>query len=315
MSAYSRALLACALALAPLAAAFHLAFAAVLVLHALASAAAALLVRSLVPDERLQHPRAALGFLFAFAFFIPFAGVVAAVCAAKVVQRSEARRRRAEFEQHASPAFEPGGEAPARRSEGGIRQRLADRAAPTESRLRALLAMQAMPARSANPVIREMLSDSTEDLRLVAYGILDTREKTINARIHEASKRNAHKELAELYSELIYQGLAQGDLRAHAAAQAQAHIEQALARAPQDGALHALAGQIALSRGDLVGAQTALERARLLGLPESRVLPYIAETAFLARRFEEVRASIRTLAAQPNVQAIERVVAYWSASP
>ena len=313
MSASSRALAAVAVEGAFVAAAYALGvgLGGYLLLRGLASGALALLLHSLVPGA----------LLFSVSFAVPLVGVVGILAAARMMRAGAARRPRHDFEMHALPLYEGTGETPGARSRAGIRVRLSNPAAPTEARLRALLAMQAMPARMANPVIREMLADASDDLRLIAYGILDTREKTINARIHEAVGQLAqadragqaalHKQLAELYGELVYQGLVQGDLRLHATAQARAHVERALDIDAGDAALHALAGQIALSSGDHQAAQVALEQARLLGLPQSRVLPYLAEVAFAARRFGEVRACAALLAGRPNLHSVEQVVDYW----
>jgi Flp pilus assembly protein TadD len=180
-----------------------------------------------------------------------------------------------------------------------------------------------MPARTANPLIREMLSDPSEDLRLIAYGILDSREKNINARIHAATRELAeqpeaqraalHKQIAELYCELIHQGLVQGGLREHAAGQARQHLERAIALDTADPSTQVLMAQIGLSAGDYGGAHAALQRALALGLPEPRVLPYLAEVAFQTRRFEEVRSIAARLAAQPDTQGSDRVMRYWRA--
>jgi hypothetical protein len=320
MSAFSRALLALSAALAPAACAFAVGGWLLLCIHLAASAAAAFFLRSLIPTARLGHPRAALVFLFVLCALLPVAGPVIVAAGALTVRTSEARRAASTFSRHAAPAYADSGELA--RSEGPAHARLANPAAPTQSRLRALLAMQSMPARAANAVIRQMLADGTEDLRLVAYGILDGREKSINARIHACAGALAaapaaeqvalHRELAELYNELVYQRLVQGDLRAHAVERAEEHVRAALEASPEDAALHALAGQVAINRGDARSAQVAFERARVLGLPESRVLPYLAEVAFQARRFAEARAAVRELAALPEVQEMERVVAYWS---
>ena len=79
----------------------------------------------------------------------------------------------------------------------------------------------------------------------------------------------------------------------------------------RDPALHALAGRIALSAGDYGGAKLALERGLELGLPPSRVLPYLAEVAFRTRRFDEVRDIARRLGLLANTPRIEPVVDYW----
>jgi cytochrome c-type biogenesis protein CcmH/NrfG len=107
--------------------------------------------------------------------------------------------------------------------------------------------------------------------------------------------------------------LVQGGLREHAAGQARQHLERAMALDTTDPSTQVLMAQIALSAGDYGGAHAALQRALSLGLPEPRVLPYLAEVAFLTRRFDEVRAIAARLAAQPDMQGSDRVMQYWRA--
>jgi hypothetical protein len=53
----------------------------------------------------------------------------------------------------------------------------------TSFRMTALLAMQSMPARTVSPLLQSMLADPLDDIRLLAYGILDNREKGLTQRI------------------------------------------------------------------------------------------------------------------------------------
>ena len=289
------------------------------VIDALVSALAALLIVRLLPRE--QRGRPAFLLCFALGFFVPLAGLAGMLAVAMAARRA-ARQPRQPFALHATPVYDPlRGDAAGPRSKGGVRVQLADASVSIDQRLRALLAVQSMPARAANPLIREMLADSSEDLRLIAYGILDAREKAINALIQAARSRVAErqgaervlleKRLAQLYAELLYQDLVQGELRQHAAAEAAAHLGQALMLDDADPALHALLGQLALTGGDPGTARNALQRALELGFPESRVLPYLAEIAFRTRSFGEVRAMARRLAQVPNTQRLEQVIEYW----
>jgi hypothetical protein len=92
--------------------------------------------------------------------------------------------------------------------------------------MKALLALQNVPTRQSSGILREALADSADDLRLLAYGMLDAREQQLTHRIEQALQRHrngragtdearylAARELAELYWELVYQELVQGDMR------------------------------------------------------------------------------------------------------
>jgi len=294
--------------------------------HAAASALAALVLFPLLPKAQRTRPRPTLLFFFSIAFFVPVLGVLGLVGAAIVGRLVPGRARREGFEMHQTPVYDPrAGEVSKLRSKGGVRIQLENTAAPTETRLKALLAVQSLPARVANPMVREMLSDPSDDLRLVAYGILDAREKSINARIHAAMQRleqappvreraALERQLADLYWELVYQGLVQGALREHALAKARAHVDQALSLDPEDGALWSLSGRLAAQEGGIEEARRAFERARRFGLPEARVLPYLAEMAFRQRRFDEVRELARKLGGASQTQRMAQVIEYWESA-
>ncbi|MFP3656764.1 sugar ABC transporter permease, partial [Burkholderia sp. SIMBA_052] len=78
------------------------------------------------------------------------------------------------------------------------------------------------PARTVSPLLQGMLADPLDDIRLLAYGILDNREKTLTQQIlverpkldvklhpelSDAERAHANRTLAQLYSELIYENL------------------------------------------------------------------------------------------------------------
>ena len=295
--------------------------------HAVASALASLLLVASVPGPSRLQPRWAFAFFFALCFFVPVLGVPGLLAAAFVTRAFPKQRAKEVFSTVAAPEFAPHDD---RRSQsdsphahGPVRAQLTDPSAPVETRMRALLSIQDLPSRVANPIIRTMLADPSDDVRLVAYGIRDSREKRINARIQAARAHlespdhaiqlPAEKELAELYWELVYQGLVQGDLQKHAAAQSRMHFDAALKLAPEDAALWALGGRLANFAGQYERAWHAFTRSMEFGLPEVRVLPYLAEVAFRMRRFDQVRKLLERIAQTSHTQRMAQVIDYWNA--
>lgn len=291
--------------------------------HLVASALAALLLLATIPGPARKQPRWSFAFFFSLSFFVPVLGVPGTLAAAIIARLSPKQGGKDVFATQAAPEFAPHDDrADAPHAHGPVRAQLSDPAAPVETRMRALLSIQDLPSRVANPVIREMLADPSDDVRLVAYGILDGREKRINARIQAAraqlegadptGRLLANRELAELYWELVYQGLVQGDLQKHAVAQARVHFDAALALAPDDAALWALGGRLANFAGQYERAWHAFSRAVDFGLPEVRVLPYLAEVAFRMRRFDRVRQLLERIAQGSHTQRMAQVIDYWS---
>lgn len=292
--------------------------------HCVASAITAMVLIAVLPGPARNQPRLGFTFYFALGFFVPILGVPGLLATAFIARIFPKGIRKDVFATHAAPEFAPHDDrVDVPHAHGPLRAQLSDPASPVETRMRALLSIQDMPSRVANPVIRDMLADPSDDVRLVAYGILDGREKRINARIQAAraqlegedamGRLLADKELAELYWELVYQGLVQGDLQKHAAALARAHFDAALKLAPDDAALWALGGRLANFAGQYERAWHSFSRAIDFGLPESRALPYLAEVAFRMRRFDRVRQLLRRIALGSHTQRMAQVIDFWSA--
>jgi hypothetical protein len=116
----------------------------------------------------------------------------------------------------------------------GLRAVLSNSEVPTRSRMRAMVALQHISGRISSPLLRNVLNDASEDLRLLAYGMLDSLERNISRAIDKELDTlqkareiegqdtlgpvgiQAAEKLSALYWELVYQNLAQGDMRDHA---------------------------------------------------------------------------------------------------
>ncbi|SOE98013.1 hypothetical protein SAMN05446635_5968 [Burkholderia sp. OK233] len=198
--------------------------------------------------------------------------------------------------------------------------------AGTAFRMTALLAMQSMPARKVSPLLQGMLADPLDDIRLLAYGILDNREKLLTQRIlmerpkldekihpnlSAAERRRANKALAELYSELIYEHLVTGDVYRNAAEQADGFAAAALALDQADASLWRLRGRLALDRRELDAADTMLQRAIDCGFPRDRMLPYLAEAAYLRSDYARVRRLLGEIDNRATTPTLHAVLDFW----
>ncbi len=288
--------------------------------HAAASAMLASAMWYFLPEKyRYPRPRVTL-LLFNFAFFIPLLGLSGILIAVIV---STWRRRVVVSQPFAAltlPEFvlslrEPEGKF----SQAGIKSRLEHSTVPVLLRLQSLLALQSMPPRVSSPLLQNMLGDASDDIRLVAYALLDSREKRITAEIHrelanltKAESKDLHlmceRHLAELYWELVYSELAQDDLRTHALNQALFHADAALQVAPQETGLWLLKGRILHQLKRDEEAYRILEEAMANGLPESRVLPYIVEIIFDRGDYRTVRSLLSRISTSELTSVMKGVV-------
>jgi tetratricopeptide (TPR) repeat protein len=237
------------------------------------------------------------------------------------------------FRLAAPPEFLLSVREPARVFRGlSIRQLLGDVHAAAPLRTRALNAIASKPARIAGDLLRRLLSDPVEDLRLVAYGLLDTQEKALRQRIAEQTARLEHlsaephasvashaellRHLAELNFELVYQSLVQGDVREHTLARAIEHAEAAIKLDPADGGLRQLLARLHLEQGDTDRACDDLVQATEDGLPDNRVLPYLAEMAYRRGDWASVRTLMQRIDPLTVTPRMAALVRYWhSADP
>jgi polysaccharide biosynthesis protein PelE len=294
---------------------------AVVLAHALASAVVATGTYLLLPT-RFQKPRAAVWMLmFTFAFIAPVIGAIGILILTRMTLRKRLRKTR--FAVPAAvdlPEFDVQTKATHRGSHGAVRSRLAVDV-PDDIRMQSLLTLQAAPQRAANPILEGLLGDSTDDVRLVAFGMLDAketrlfnhikreREALLDGELPISQRRACLVHLGELHWELVYSALAQGELRRHILEQARKYLDAALALDMQatSGMLF-LKGRILLAQGELGLAQEFIQLAIAAGYPSVSALPYLAEAAFINRDFEYVRLAMQQLVVL-NVASKTRAIA------
>lgn len=181
-------------------------------------------------------------------------------------------------------------------NDGGLQDVL--RHAPNpERRTMALMATRRMNGKDSIPILKLALRDPADDVRLLAYSMLDQQESSINQRIEktlnqlktapEQQHAALHSTLARWYWELAYLGLAQGSVLEHVLSQAREHVETALSQGVGEDA-HILAARIAMEQGQLDEADRHLLTARASGLAQEKIAPFKAEIAFIQGRYSDV---------------------------
>lgn len=279
----------------------------ILTLHSVASAIVAGSTFLFLP-RRFRQPRFVTWLLmFNFAFIAPVVGAIGMLLLTRFTLKKKTRRlRMAVPVSIALPEFDVQTKEIHHSGSGAVRSRLAVNV-PDDIRMQSLLTLQAAPQRVANPILEDLLGDATDDVRLVAFGMLDAKETQLFT--HIKRERNALLEdlsldqryaclahLAELHWELVYAGLAQGELLRHVLNQALKYLDAALALdLPPSCGLVFLKGRILLARHDSDGAEVHIKHAMALGQPLISVLPYLAEIAFNKRDFASLRPYMQQL--------------------
>lgn len=305
------------------------ALASYLVVHALACALLSLTLFPMLTPRRARPRWAILSLMTAFSYAVPVAGFFSVIACALVLRFYRKAAKHADFEAVQMPEFDQHQHRQIRFRHAGLRSFLGNNEAPVESRMQAMAALQYTPGRTASPLLRRALSDPNEDLRLLAYGMLDTLEKRINSAIDteldalqsaqlaegqdNAGPRTleAAQRLSDLHWELIYQELVQGDLREHAIGESLRYCEWVLKAQPGHALLYLRRGRLQHAQGRLKEAANAYARARAMGAPATRVLPYQAELCFDRKDFVQARELVRELQAWNALPRLQPMVDYW----
>lgn len=305
------------------------ALASYLLVHALACVLLSLFLFPLLSTRQARPRSAIIMLMLVCSYGVPVAGFVGVVVAAVVMRLYRKSATHGDFESLQMPEFDQHQRRQGQFRHTGLRSLLGNVDAPLQARLRAMAALQYVSGRTASPLLRSVLSDPSEDLRLLAYGMLDSMEKRINSNIdveltalelaqQETGKVSirtlAHTQrLSDLYWELIYQKLVQGDLRKHAVQESLRYCEWALSEESGNAQLWLRRGQLLHAQQRREEAGRAYEQARALGLPATRVLPYQAELCFDRKDFAEARSFMQELGKWNALPRLRPVVDYWSA--
>lgn len=211
-----------------------------------------------------------------------------------------------------------------------LRARLRNLRGERDDRVAALISVQALPSRVTSEIARDLLADPVEEVRLLAYGILDGMEKRIMQQIYAMRERHAaaHDEderahacrcLAQLYWELIYQNLVRGEVLRFTLARVEQFARDTLEQHEDDASMWYLLGRCALLRETPDVAERYLRQAQFHSFPTERLLPWLAEAAFQKRRYDRVSQLLGGLGASATgakgataSPAVQPAVRFWT---
>jgi hypothetical protein len=154
------------------------------------------------------------------------------------------------------------------------------------------------------------LTDAEDEVRLLAYTMLNVREEGLQGDIQMLTDQLAaaapecrlpfHRALAHAYWEMVYLGLASGVIESFMLEAALEHVEAAQREAPLDAGLRLLLGRILLRQGKLDPSAMAFSQAKQLGIDPSKVAPFLEEVTFMQGRAASRAYAHRAVAADPE---------------
>ncbi len=210
-----------------------------------------------------------------------------------------------------------------------IRELLGE-APASDARFDMVMALRNMDARRAVPLLKLAFKHPSEDVRLLAFAILDRREKRLRSSVRTLERRlvqlersphhpghasvlaQCHRRLAQHYWELCYGGFVSGDLERETLERAARH---ALAAETErsDAASALLLARIHLRQRRAAEAWQYLERAERAGAHRASSAPLFAEAAYALRRFDQIpRLLQRMQGAELCRPDLAEVARFWT---
>ena len=297
-------------------------------LHSSASALVVWVAWMYLPTPYKQPVGPACALLWVFAFFVPAMGGMLIFAVMHFALRFPHRVRSMRFVELRMPEFSEVQREATERSDlraGDARSILKSTTLPLETRLRVLVAMQVMHPKAAVPLLLGLLSDPSEDIRLLAYSMMDAWEKDLVQKIqaaqaaYEAARQggtptaivNALRQLAELNWEQADTGLARGDLRRFALENAAKFCENVLDIDTSMRGTWQLYTKILIELGQLEKAAMAIDFAAEF-IPAGLVWSLKGQIAYLRRDFDAVRLYASHIPAQELLMpGVAATASYW----
>ncbi len=270
----------------------------VLPLHVLSALLGSVGLWVMLPQRVRRPPFAAPLFLFCLCFALPLFGVVGLALVLVPALRHPERALRSDWRVIRVPdlPYKPLASQAEQYGPGGLLGVLRN-APDSERRLRAVISARQMQQRAAIPILREALQDPVDDVRLLAYALLDDKHEVLTAKIRdlltalesgEGERVALQQSAAAAYWELAYLGLAEPELRRSMLKSAEGHLLEALTEHGRNGELLFLLGRVRLLDGRRDAAEASLQQAIEAGMSRNEVLPYLAEIAFLRHDFDQI---------------------------
>ncbi|MCX7086995.1 MAG: hypothetical protein NTV00_02960 [Methylococcales bacterium] len=175
----------------------------------------------------------------------------------------------------------------------------------------------------AIPILQIALFDPIDEVRLLAYSMLNTKEKSLSSSIQthltqlkrevlsKPEQAVKHHYIAEAYWELAYLGLEQGQAKIHVLETANHYAMLALSFFTTNGDLYFLRAKIFLELAQYPQAAENFTLAQGYGMSEERLAPYQAELAFAEHRLADVSYFMQKIKQSGDNVTLSDMVNQW----
>ena len=206
---------------------------------------------------------------------------------------------------------------------GGATMHVLKKGASTIERTKAFFALSQTQLSSINNLFYKLLPDTSDEMRLLAFGILDGQEDTITNRINKLysmlERKNLsyeayaklEKDLALQYWELIYSHLIAPELEESILEKALSYALSAVKVLNEDASIWILLGKIYKHSKHYSQAEHAFTKAISFKISPTQVLPYLAEIKFITRDYTAMHNYLSKSETLLDVEQIAPVKHFW----
>lgn len=188
-------------------------------------------------------------------------------------------------------------------------------------RIAALIATLSIKEQDAVPLWRTALKDPEDEVRLLAYALLNRKEKAIEARIRKTQAEMGdasvddvfalHKALAHDFWALSLLAKSRSSTQLSLCARAREQVESALVYKAGSGGLRLLLGRILLAERQLDAAGKALRCAQDMGVDARQIEPLLAEIAFIEGRYSDITGHVRQAGSGRSAMRMGTAASFW----
>lgn len=210
--------------------------------------------------------------------------------------------------------------------EASLREFATNHALSDSLRLEAFTILTQMGTPQAMQVIKKGLSDKNDEIRLLAFSVIDKLESTLGKEINvslrklrsgrdlDAKERlQLHKHLAKLYWESNYIGLSEKALYDYFTEESLYHLKVAEAIDGEDSEILFMLARIKLNNKAYDEAYALYMRALENGANTFKVIPFLAEIYFAQGRFTELKQVFTEYPVLSRDPLLGPVAAVWGA--
>lgn len=292
--------------------------------HFIVSAAAAYIISQILVPEYESSPLRNYIFFLLVIFYLPVLGLMGLMLAIPFTLFHRSRSEKSDLSININRIRDLSGtQAPMIDSQSVDLGNLHGlyRSKSYHKRLQAVYATLKLKDLEAVPLLHKALKDPIDDIRLLAYALLDRKENHLSKRIlknKQALEKHDYSNnkililrIVNDYWELVRLGLIQGEAQNHVLNMAKKYAELGLQYYPQDVGFNFLYAQILLKLKYYQQAYEQFKKSEELGMDRNNLLIYYAEIAFHNHQHQEVKRLLQAIEFPTTYPKLSAITQFW----